>query len=98
MALFPWLFSCSTSFSVLSNSHFLEVESLRKATRVVKPYVDLHFFVLHPLKLRHTLPLPSVTAADRWVFLENKEKENHGKIFNNDHEVLSFARYRMAPT
>ncbi len=55
-------------------------------------------FSLQPLKLCHTLPLPSATAADRWVFLEYGEEKNHGKIFNDDHEVLSFARYRMAPT
>ncbi len=67
---------------VLGDSHFSKVESLRKATRVVKQYVDLHFVLLHPLKLHHTLPLPSETAADMWVFLEHKEEENHGKIFN----------------
>ncbi len=63
--------------------------------------VDLHFFLLHPLKLHHTLPLPSataLTAADRSVFLEQMEEHNHGKIFDNDHEVLSFVRYRMAST
>ena len=65
---------------------------------MVKLYVDRHFFPLHPLKLHHALPLASATAADRWVFPEYKEEENHGKIFNNDREVLSFAQYRMAPT
>ncbi len=55
-------------------------------------------FSLHPLKLHHTLPLPSATAAARWVFPEYREERNHGKIFNNDSEALSFSRYRIDST
>ncbi len=54
---FPCPFFCSTSFSVLDYSHFLK---LRKATRVVKPYVDRHF----PAISSQTTPQPSTTLCN----------------------------------
>ncbi len=71
----------------------MKEENLWKATRVVKPYVDLRFFTLHHLKLHHTLPLTSA-AADRWMVPERKEEKDHGKIFNM---IVKFCKISYGP-